>query len=323
MATSAPPLVADIGGTHVRFARLDRAGQLFDRASFRCREFPSPVEAVRAYLAAASPGPAPERAAFAVAGPVEGDQVSLTNNPWSFSLAATRQALGLAELFAGNDFEALALGLPGLAAEDTEIWQQGCAVAGTPLAVLGPGTGLGVGAVVPTPGGWTALATEGGHRDLAATTAREWAVVEKLSQRGPVAAEAVLSGPGLGRLHQALAELAGRVPEPELGAAAVVERAQAGDPLAAEAVALFCGWLGAVAGDLALTLGARGGLFLGGGVIARLGALFHRALFLERFAAKGRFRPYLAAIPVAALRDPEGVTLAGAARWLVSRSAPP
>jgi glucokinase len=316
MATPAPHLVADIGGTHVRFGRVDAAGRLFDRASFRCREFPSPVEAVRAYLATASPGPALERAAFAVAGPVEGDRLSLTNCPWSFSLAVTRQALGLAELRAGNDFEALALGLPGLAIEETEIWQEGCAVTGTPLAVLGPGTGLGVGAVVPTPAGWTALATEGGHRDLAATTAREWAVVERLSRRGPVSAETVLSGPGLGRLHQALAELADWVPEPELGAAAVVERAEAGDPLAAEAVALFCGWLGAVAGDLALTLGARGGLILGGGVIPRLGGQFDRALFLTRFAAKSRFQAYLEAIPVAALRDPEGVTLAGAARWL-------
>lgn len=316
MATPPPSLVADIGGTHVRFARLDRAGQLFGRASFRCREFPSPVEAVRTYLHGARDVPLPERVAFAVAGPVEGDEVALTNCPWRFSLAATERALGLVELRAGNDFAALALALPHLGGEEVEIWQPGRTVAGTPLAVLGPGTGLGVGAAVPCPGGWTALATEGGHRDLAATNAREWAVLERLSQSGHVSAETVLSGPGLGRLHGALAELADQVAEADLGAAAVVEGARGGDPRACEAITLFSGWLGAVAGDLALTLGARGGLFLGGGVVARLGELFDRPRFLERFAAKGRFRSYLEAIPVATLRDPEGATLSGAGRWL-------
>lgn len=320
-----PRLVADIGGTHARFALVNSAGALLARASSRCREHGSPAEAARAFLATTSAAEAPREAAFAVAGPVDGDFLALTNCPWRFSLEATRKELGLDRLVAGNDFQALALALPYLAPEDLEVWREGRPVAGTPLAILGPGTGLGVGAAVPSGDIWTALSTEGGHRDLAATTAREWSVVERLAARfGRVSVERVLSGPGLGLLHGALAEIETAPPgeaHESLTAAQVVDRARAGDLLAIEAAALFSGWLGAVAGDLALTLGARGGVFVGGGVPARMGKFFDRGRFLERFADKGRFRGYLEAIPVALLRDPEGATLAGVARLLEAATA--
>jgi|CXWL01.1.fsa_nt_gi glucokinase len=317
MATSPPRLVADIGGTHARFALVDDAGAFVARGSSRCREHGSPAEAARAFLTGAGGTANPREAAFAVAGPVDGDFLALTNCPWQFSLDETRQALGLERLLAVNDFQALALALPHLGRDDLETWNPGQPRPGAPLAVLGPGTGLGVGAAIPTGGGWTALATEGGHRDLAATTAREWAVCERLAARfGRVSVERVLSGPGLGLIASALAELAGEPPADDPGAAEVVKRGEAGDPLALEVTRLFSGWLGAVAGDLALTLGARGGVYLGGGVPAKMGALFDRDRFLERFADKGRFRGYLEEIPVAMLRDPEGATLAGAARSL-------
>lgn len=305
-------LAADLGGTHVRFARVGKGGRPARTRAFAAADFPSLEAAIVAYVGGADP---PREAAIAVAGPVHGDEVRLTNRDWSFSIPALRAALGLSRLEVLNDFEALALSLPGLGPGDTEEIRPGTARPERPSAVLGAGTGLGVAALVPTGHGFRALTTEGGHADLAAASAREWAVVAWLAERhGHASAERVLSGPGLVNLYRALADLDGR--EAPLGEAkAVVRGATEGVAGCAEAVRMFSAWMGAFAGDVALTFGALGGVFLGGGVVPKMGPTFDRGAFVERFLAKGRFADYLRPVPVRLIVHPAPALL-GAARAL-------
>jgi glucokinase len=191
------------------------------------------------------------------------------------------------------------------------------AVTSAPLALLGPGTGLGVSGLIPAGDGWVPLGGEGGHRDLAASSEREWQIVTALAARfGRASAERAISGPGLVWLYETICGLDGRTVEAD-SPAEVAARASSGDcAAAAEATRQFSAWLGAVAGDLVLTLGARGGLYLGGGVLERLGAAFDRGRFLARFDAKGRFADYLRPVPIRRILSAQA-TLAGAARALL------
>jgi glucokinase len=306
-------LVADVGGTHARFARLDAVGAPESARTLSAGEFGGVEGAVREFARLEGIEPGELRgAAVAVAGPVLGDTVELTNVGWRFSIEADRRALGLDRLLVLNDFEALALALPALRARDLTVIREGSAAPRAPRALIGPGTGLGVAGLAWSGERWIALPGEGGHRDLAAADEREWRVVERLAARfGHVSAERAVSGPGLVWIHQAVCELDGMAPE-ELEPAEVTARAAAGGP-AAEAVRPFCGWLGAVAGDLALTLGARGGVYLAGGVLERLGGAFDRQRFLERFQAKGRFDPWLAPLPIWRIDHPHPALLGAAA----------
>jgi glucokinase len=188
--------------------------------------------------------------------------------------------------------------------------------------VVGVGTGLGTALFLPAAPGRSelAIAAEGGHRDLAATCEREWRVVEQVAARhGRASAERVLSGPGLVELHRALAEIDGAPPQ-DLDPPAVADRARIGEPRARETLALFSAWLGAFCGDLALTAGARGGLDLAGDLLGALGDLFDRERFRERFLAKGRFRRWLEAIPVARIVHPNPAFV-GCERVLRARAA--
>jgi glucokinase len=307
-------LVADIGGTHARFG-LAAGSEVEGVATLRCADYASLGAAARSYLEQAD-APAPPRAAFAIAGPVQGDLVRMTNHVWSFSTEAVRRELDLDRLEVLNDFAALALAVPALAAEDLLEVKPGASRPRAPKAVLGPGTGLGMAALVPAERSWTALTTEGGHRDLAAQSEREWQVVRHLRQRFEhVSVERVLSGPGLVNLYEAVSQLADNEPQ-SLTPAAIVAGARDGSSGACtEATNLFSAWLGAVASDLALTLGAFGGIYLGGGILPKMGEVFAVDRFVERFLAKGRFRDYLRPIPVSIIVRPQA-TLLGAARAL-------
>lgn len=314
---SHPRLVADIGGTNARFAWVNAPGdgpthvQTLPVASHA-----GPAEAAQAYLsglqAAAGTGwHAPRRAAFAVATAVAGDRIEFTNSPWSFSREAVRQALALDALAVVNDFEALALSLPGLAPSQWRplggpaLAARADAPVGTLMAVLGPGTGLGVGAALRTRAGWQAIPGEGGHVTLAATDALEAEVIDVVRRdHGHVSAERLLAGPGLPLLQVALAAVQGRTPQADPTPAAIVAAALAGgDALAADTLDLFARLLGGFAGNVALTLGARGGVFIGGGVVPRLGAHFAARAFRDRFEAKGRFHDYLATVPTVLITD--------------------
>jgi len=306
-------LVADIGGTHARFA-VAEGGRLTTRVELPSADHPDLASAARAALAALSGNGPITAAAIAVAAPIAGDRVALTNVDWKFSIDQTRRELGLERLVLLNDLEAAALALPWLAPSDLEVWRAGAAIAGAPRAVVGVGTGLGTAALIERPDGAPlALAAEGGHRDLAAANEGEWAIVRALSARfGRVSAERAISGTGLSSLYESLSSLDG-VDAEETHAAEIVRRAvEEREARAIEACRLLSGWLGAFAGDLVLTLGARGGLFLVGGALAGMREGFDRERFFARLDAKGRFRAYVAAVPVARITT-DDAALFGAA----------
>ncbi len=291
-----PSLIADIGGTHARFA-LAEGGRVTAMEVLRAADFGNIEAAIRSYLDRAAPDPAPSAAAFAVASPMTGggDRIDLTNSDWSFSIAALRRGLGLDTLHVVNDFAAVALSVPRLGSGEVEKIGGGNAVDGAPVAIIGPGTGLGVSGLVRPEGRAMPIATEGGHVTLAAADAREDAVIAHLRDRfGHVSAERALSGPGLVNLYAAISGASGDALTP----AEVTERALAGsDPACVDALHMFCAMLGTVAGNLALSLGALGGVYIAGGIVPRLGSFFAESAFRARFEAKGRFTGYNAAIP--------------------------
>ena len=313
-----PRLVADVGGTNARFGWIAAAGaDITDIATLPCAEHATLADAVRAYLRSTGLG-APAAMAMGIANPITGDAVRMTNHHWSFSIAALQAELGLQRLIVLNDFTSLALALPSLRAEDVRQVGGGPTRPRAPMALIGPGTGLGVSGLVPAGGDtWVALAGEGGHVTLPATTPREAAVIEQIRQRhGHPSAERAISGAGLVTLYEAVCALDGAPAVPSTPAD-VTARALAGTcPHSREAVLHLCALLGSVAGNLALTLGALGGVYIGGGIVPRLGELFEQSPFRARFEAKGRFRDYLAGIPVFVIDTPVSPALRGTARAL-------
>jgi len=311
-----PWLLADVGGSNARFAWVAAADQAPQHIrTLAVAEYPSLLDAARAYLAGLSLGalPAgadsqPRSAALALATPVTGDQVRFTNSGWSFSQAELSAALGLQRLCVLNDFEALALSLPRLRAGQWAPAGGGAPRWDLPLAVVGPGTGLGVAGLLPNAAGgkgWLALAGEGGHATLAAADDFE-AELLQLARRthAHVSAERFLSGIGLPLLYRCVAEVQGQRAVVDVDAPWILERALADDDaVAARTIDTFCAMLGSFAGSVALTFGARGGLFIGGGIVPRLGVRFERSQFRERFEAKGRYRDYMAAIPTPLITD--------------------
>ncbi len=305
-------IVADIGGTHARFALLDAANTPRQVQLLAVADFAGPVEAMQAYLAATA-SPAPSAAAIAIAAPVHEGVVTLTNASWSFSRESIRSRLGLRRLLLLNDFSALALSLPHLPAAELRPVGGGIPVAGAAKAVLGPGTGLGVSGLVRHADHWLPLSGEGGHCSLAPADEREAAILALAWREFQhVSAERIVSGSGLPLLHRLVATVDGRTHVP-LSTAEIVARAVAGDDLQCAAVIdTFCALLGSLAGNLALTLGAQGGVYVGGGIIPRLGEIFDRSRFRARFEAKGRFASYLAAIPTYVILSPAPALLGAA-----------
>jgi glucokinase len=312
-----PWLVGDIGGTNARFGLVtDPAHPAQHVRTLPVAQHAGPGAAVRSYLAElANEGVANvqlQRAALAMATPITSDLVEMTNSHWRFSRAALQADLGLQSLAVLNDFEALALSLPRLGPLQLRPHGLPLNPHGT-MAVIGPGTGLGVAGVVQTPGGWVALPGEGGHATLSAGDDFEAQLLAHVRQtHHHVSAERLLSGIGLPTLHQAVAAVLGQA-APQLSAQDIVERGRAGtDALCGTTLDTFCDLLGGLAGNVALTLGARGGVYIGGGIVPRLGERFFTSRFRERFESKGRFRTYLEAIPTALITDTL-VALTGAA----------
>ncbi len=314
-----PRLVGDVGGTNARFAIQAAPGaQASQVVTLACADHDTFPAAVAAYLAGVQ-GPAPRQAAVGIANPVVGDQVRMTNHHWSFSIEQVRRQLHLDRLLVINDFTALALSLPALDADDLRAVGGGTPDPDAPLGLVGPGTGLGVSGLLRLDGGRRSvpLDGEGGHVSLAPATAREDQVVAQLRTRfGHASAERAVSGPGLVNLYEALCAIDG-ASAASLDPAGVTAAAQAGsDARCVEAVEMFLALLGGIAGNLALSLGARGGMYIGGGVVPRLGDWIDRSAFRERFIAKGRFRGYLDAIPTWVVQAETSPALIGAGRAL-------
>ncbi len=310
-------LLADIGGTNARFAWQDAGGAAIgDVMVLHCAEYASIAEAIVTYLGRLG-RVAPPACAIAIATPVVGDFVEMTNHGWTFSRAALAGRFGFERMTVLNDFTALALALPSLRADELRQVGGGRAVAEAAIALIGPGTGLGVSGLLPDGrGGWVALNSEGGHVTLAGRTALEREVLQRLDEQyGHASAERAVSGPGLADIHRAVQLISNADANPiELDAAAIMASSlTGGDPACAAAVDLFCGYLGTAAGDLALTLGARGGVYIGGGIVPRLGERFVRSLFRARFESKGRFTSYLQDVPVFVIHATPSPALLGAA----------
>lgn len=304
-------LLGDVGGTNTRLA-LCRGGGVPQRSeSFRNADHSGLEAVLRAYLAAT--GAKPARLVLALACPVDGDELRLTNLGWAFSLRELGRGLGIAQVQAVNDFAALALSLPRLGAGDSVAVGGGEARPGAPIALLGPGTGLGVAGLVPCGEDWMALPGEGGHVSLAAGDAEQAALIERLRGIfGHVSAERVLSGPGLANLYRCVSgiEDSAAVPAPEI----ITRRALIdSDPAALRTLDHFLALLGTVAGNLALTLGARGGVYLGGGILPGMVEAVQGSRFRERFEDKGRFRSYLQSVPTRIIVHPQPALLGLAA----------
>ncbi|WP_137925882.1 glucokinase [Cupriavidus sp. 2SB] len=316
-----PRLLADVGGTNVRFALETAHMQIGEVTAYKVADYPSLEAAMRRYLETLAPGGQPRHAAIGLANPVTGDHVKLTNHNWAFSIEGMRDALGLHTLVAINDFTSLALALPWLPTEGLVQVRDGTPVATAPRALIGPGTGLGVSGLVPAPGGGAvALAGEGGHIEVMPDTDDEWIAWRAAhAQLGRVSAERLLSGMGLSHIHAALSAETGTLLSEPLTPAQVTEGAlKQGDPLCRRAFDAFCGLLGSVAADVALVLGARGGVYIGGGIVPRFVDAFRGSPFNARFTDKGRMGKYLAEVPVYVITA-DYPALPGLARALADR----
>lgn len=292
-------LVGDIGGTNARFA-LWRNNQLEAVEVFATADYSGPEQAIEHYLADQGVAPGGVRAAcLAVAGPVQGDEFHFTNNQWRLSQRAFCEHLQIERLLLVNDFTAMALGMTRLKPDESLEVCAGTPDPMRPALVIGPGTGLGVGCLLRQgERRWLALPGEGGHVDLPVGNAREAAIRQYLqSQLGHVSAESVLSGGGLVRLYQALCAIDGDVPQHKTPAQ-ITDAALGGEPRAMAVIEQFCRFLGRVAGNNVLTLGARGGVYIAGGVIPRFAELFLRSGFTASFTDKGLMSDYFAGIPV-------------------------
>lgn len=306
-----PRLLGDVGGSHHRFGWIASPGAPISRVVSHPGVGGLAAQ-IRRYLSAQRlPGPA--SAAIGIAAPVFGDVVTMTNGDAHFSIGELKGDLGVETLLVINDFAALAHALPSLRDGETRPVGGGAAAAGGAMALIGPGTGLGISGLLAVPGGHVPVVGEGGHTTLAASDEREHEVLAVLRTRfGHVSSERILSGPGIANLHAALCQLSGAACE-ALEPAQITQRALDGsDDCCREAVDLFFAFLGTVAGDVALTLGARGGVYIGGGVVARLGTAIDRSRFRERFEAKGRYRHFLAGIATRVILDSSGLALRGA-----------
>ena len=326
MSAPALRLLADIGGTNARFALQAGGGKLADIEVLACGDYGTIGEAIADYFERAhARGQAVDglrHAALAIANPVEGDVVAMTNHHWRFSIDDLRRARGLDTLLVVNDFAALAMALPHLDdAGRREIGRSAgnagvaAAVPGRPIGLVGPGTGLGVSGVVPVDGRWIALPGEGGHASFCPVSRQEIRILEALmEEHGHVSAERLLSGSGLEAIHRVLCGA-------QLAAPEITARALAGsDAACRETVDQFCAVLGCVAGNVALTLGAGGGMYIGGGIVPRLGPLFDASPFRRRFEDKGRLQPWLARIPTWLITE-DYPALRGVAAMLADRIA--
>lgn len=293
-------LIADIGGSTLRFALVEQ-GFVTRAATFEWPDPPSILNVAKAFL----DGTSPRAVAMALASPVTGDDLLVMPNrlwqgqPWSFSQKQLQHDLGSGRLVILNDFTAVAQAVPRLTPADfVQVGGEGTPSPGWPVGVIGPGTGLGMSGVVWDGQRYRALTAEGGHATMPPASDRESEVLAVLRGKyDHVSAERLLSGMGLQNLHEALTILAGDTPH-SLSPADITARALQGeDKICLEALEMFCAMLGTAASNLALTLGARGGIYVAGGIVPKILPFFQQSRFRARFAAKGRYQGYMQAIP--------------------------
>lgn len=319
-------LVADAGGTNVRFALVDLDTGIIELRSprkYTSRDFSGIEDAAAAYLGTQTLSAPPSFAVLSVAGPVADNAINMTNLGWRFSGDEFGKALGIASVQLINDYEAVAHSVPSLKDSDLRVIGPSVSVrAGEreTVAIVGPGTGLGVGGYVRTSGSLVPLVTEGGHADFAPSDDTETEVLKFLRRKfGHVSNERILSGPGLMNLHEALSNIEGaryeKIESHDITARAIAD----GGSLCGRVLSRFCAILGSVAGNVALTIGARDGVMLAGGILPAIADFFAASEFRARFEAKGRFESYMKAIPTRLIVN-DNAGLIGAAALLISKA---
>jgi glucokinase len=309
-------LLADIGGTTSRFAVTGAHGRPERIATMANNGLAGPAAAIERYLGETDARP--EAGVLAVAAPVGGDEIALTNRAWTFRLGDIADRFGWSALRALNDFEAVAWALPGLRAEDVRAIGPACPAGTGVKVVCGPGTGLGVAALIPDNGSWRVVASEGGHMSFGAAEPDEEDIFRRLrNMPGPASAEAVLSGPGLVRLYCAVNPGAERIASEE-----ILARAKRGDLAARATALLFVRLLGRFAGDVTLAFRATGAVYLTGGVGCALGDLLDAPDFRRAFEAHPPYERLLAAIPTFQITQAEPGLL-GCAVYAGRMLAPP
>ncbi|MCA2998650.1 MAG: glucokinase [Rhodocyclaceae bacterium] len=308
---SYPLLLGDIGGTHARFAWLTEPGTALSHVeTLVCSDYANFEDALAHYVSSSIGTAKPMRASLAIASAVpKSGPIKVTNGYWVLNREHLRAMWGMSEVTVYNDFEAIAFVLPHLDAGDYRTIGTARPDGQSVMAVIGPGTGLGVATTVPIvgqPGAWQAVCGEGGHATLAAASPYQANVIAAARARNHhVSAERFVSGVGLPELYRAVAEVEGLPADHSFNAERIGSLGSANlDPLCRLTMNLFCEFLGNVAGNLALTTGARGGVFIGGGIIPKLGEFFFQSGFREYFESKGSFQHYLVPISTALITTP-------------------
>ncbi len=321
MLAQHPTLIADIGGTNARFAVIGGDGAaLGDPITVAVADFRDFDSALRDAVLPAL-GYRPRSAVLAVAAVIDGDRAQLTNGSWTIEPRRLIGAYGFEAVRLLNDFEALALSVPHLADDALLPIGGGISRSDAPKLAIGAGTGLGVAALIPIEGRWLPMATEAGHADFGPVDRRDFEIWPHLLRSGGdrISAEMLLSGPGIERLYVAVARSGGAV-DRSLSAPEIVDRAAArSDPAAAEAVDLFCGYLGRFAGSMALVFLARGGVYVGGGIAPRLAERMDSGGFRKAFEDKHPFTAFVASIGTSLITHPEPA-LFGLARFVTDPS---
>lgn len=292
-------LIADIGGTNARFGIVDSNG-LHDLIYLEGKNFAGPVEAAEHYLKEISSKTRPEVAVFAVAGPVNGDLINFTGSPWTFRISTSQKEMNLQHFEVMNDFKANALAIPDISQDLLRKIGGGDPVERAPKGVIGPGTGLGVAYLTWAGDRYEAFPTEGSHATFPPTTEREVDIFHRMKAKySHISAERVCSGKGLENLYNAIKVLDHKFDLPDLEAPEISKKAMEGSCVVCkEALDLMLGFLGRATGNLALTLGAQGGIYIAGGIPTKLGDYFFKSRFWEEFTHKGRMSGYNEQIPV-------------------------
>lgn len=303
--TDGAVLLGDIGGTNARFALLSH-GEIGPISHIVVADYPDVCAAISDFLSRQTPGRGITSAVLGLAGPLEGDRCAITNSHWIVEGRDLRAKFAIRTTHFVNDFEAVAWSLPDLDTADLYAVGPGRPVPSAPMIVLGPGTGLGVAALLTHAGKKIVIATEGGHATLAGSSRREDAIIDHLRHRfGHVSAERALSGVGLENLYQAIIAVDGLNARPRR-AAEITQAALDGTcPASRAALDMFCAMLGTVAGSLAMIFRAQGGIFIAGGIIPRVVDYFAASEFRARFEAMGRFRHYVEVIPTNVILHPD------------------
>jgi glucokinase len=320
MSADSVNIVADIGGTNLRIAITSDSGEISGLSVYQCHQYPSLEEIILDFIDKQELQGKAINACLAIACPVDNDLIVMTNLPWQFTKSSLRSTLGLNKLVMINDYTAIAHAIPQLKDDQKVQVGEGTPVDGRPISICGPGTGLGVGHLVKDGDKWMSISCEGGHVDFAPIDEQETEIFRYLlTKYSHVSYEQWLSGLGLEQIYQALVHLNGG-DFPTLEAKDITTKALSNEcAICEETLAQFCRTLGSFAGNLGLTLGSFGGVYIAGGIVPRFIDYFKNSEFRKRFDEKGRLSGFNQKIPTYVITESQPGIL-GASAYLLQHN---